>query len=215
MSAKTETLRSYARLAPVVPVVTIEDARHSIDLAQALVAGGLPVIEITLRTPAALAAIGLAAAAVPEAVVGAGTVLSERDLAAVEEAGAAFAVSPGLTPALLQAARSSSVPLLPGVASASELMLGMEQGYDRFKFFPAEAAGGVALLKGLSGPFADIRFCPTGGVNPENAASYLALPNVLCVGGSWVAPDMLIEAGDWEGIERLARTAVERLRRPD
>ena len=201
------------RLSPVIAVVTVKDAGHGEPLARALAAGGVRAVEITLRTPAALEAIRRAAERVPEAVVGAGTVLSERDLSAVADAGAAFAVSPGLTPALLQAARGSSVSLLPGVASASELMLGIEHGLDRFKFFPAEAAGGVPLLKGLGGPFAEMRFCPTGGISLENAATYLALPNVLCVGGSWVAPDKLIEAGDWEGIERLARTAVERLTR--
>jgi len=201
------------RLSPVIAVVTVKDAGHAEPLARALAAGGVRAVEITLRTSAALEAIRRAAGAVPEAVVGAGTVLSARDLAAVADAGAAFAVSPGLTPALVDAARDRAVPLLPGIASASELMIGLEHGYDRFKFFPAEAAGGVALLKGLAGPFAEARFCPTGGVSLENAGSYLALPNVLCVGGSWVAPDTLIEAGDWAGVERLARTAVERLKR--
>ena len=200
------------RLSPVIAVVVVRDAGHAEPLARALAAGGIRAVEITLRTPVALEAIRRAADAVPEAVVGAGTVLSERDLRAVADAGAAFAVSPGATPSLLEAALTGGVPLLPGVSSASELMMGLEHGYDRFKLFPAEAVGGRALLKGLAGPFAEARFCPTGGITNDNAQSYLDLPNVLCVGGSWVAPDGLMAQGDWEGIEHLAREATERLR---
>lgn len=196
------------RLSPVIAVVTVKDAGHAEPLARALAAGGVRAVEITLRTPAALEAIRRAAAAVPEAVVGAGTVLSERDLQACADAGAAFAVSPGATPSLLSAAKDGPVPLLPGVASASELMMGLEHGYDRFKLFPAEAAGGRALLKGLAGPFPQAQFCPTGGINPENAASYLQLSNVLCVGGSWLAPDDLIAAGAWLEIQELASRAT-------
>ena len=196
---------------PVIAVVTIDDPAHAAPLARALVAGGVPGVEITLRTPAALDAIA-EAAEVPGAIVGAGTVLSGEDLAASAERGAVFAVSPGLTPSLLQAASSAPVPLLPGVATASELMLGLEAGLRRFKFFPAEAAGGRAVLKGLAGPFPQARFCPTGGVSPENAQAYLDLPNVVCVGGSWLAPPQLMAAGDWTGIEALAREATRRLK---
>lgn len=204
------TIDEVMRLSPVIAVVTVADAAQAAPLARALVAGGVPAVEITLRTPAALAAISQAAA-VPGAMVGAGTVLSARDLEAAAAAGATFAVSPGATPALLAAGRDGPIPLLPGVASASELMLGLEHGYDRFKFFPAQAAGGPALLKGLAGPFPQAVFCPTGGVSLENARDYLVLPNVACVGGSWLAPETLVADGDWAAIEVLARTAVERL----
>ena len=200
------------RLAPVIAVVVIRDAGHAEPLARALAAGGIKAVEITLRSPAALEAIRRAVDAVPEAVVGAGTVLSQRDLQAVTDAGAAFAVSPGATPSLLDAAREGAVPLLPGVASATELMVALERGYDRFKLFPAKAVGGRALLKGLAGPFAEARFCPTGGITRDNAQSYLDLPNVLCVGGSWVAPEAMMAAADWEGIERLAHEAATGLR---
>jgi len=198
-------------LSPVIAVVTIADAAHAEPLAKALVAGGVRAIEITLRTPAALAAIE-AAAKVEGAVVGSGTVLSVQNLRASAEAGAVFAVSPGATPKLLEDCAKGPIPLLPGVATASELMMGLELGYSRFKFFPAEAAGGKAVLSGLAGPFAQAKFCPTGGVTVDNARDYLALPNVVCVGGSWLAPQKLMDAGDFAGIEALARTAVERLR---
>ena len=197
-------------LSPVIAEVTVSEAARAAPLAQALVKGGVRAIEITLRTPAALAAIE-AAAQVEGAVVGAGTVLSIQDLRAATEAGAKFAVSPGSTPSLLEAARAAPIPLLPGVATASELMQGLELGYSNFKFFPAEAAGGAAVLKGLAGPFPQAKFCPTGGVTLDNAGDYLSLPNVVCVGGSWLAPDKLTAAGDWDAIEALARSAVERL----
>ena len=197
-------------LSPLIAVVTVSEAARAAPLAQALVKGGVRAIEITLRTPAALAAIE-AAAQVEGAVVGAGTVLSIQDLRAATEAGAKFAVSPGSTPSLLEAARAAPIPLLPGVATASELMRGLEFGYSNFKFFPAEAAGGAAVLKGLAGPFPQAKFCPTGGVTLDNAGDYLSLPNVVCVGGSWLAPDKLTAAGDWDAIEALARSAVERL----
>lgn len=197
-------------LSPVIAVVTIADAAHAAPLARALVAGGVPAIEITLRTPAAMAAIE-AAAQVQGAVVGAGTVLSAQDLRAAGESGAVFAVSPGGTPSLLEAGLKGAMPLLPGVATASELMVGLELGYARFKFFPAEPAGGPAMLKALAGPFPRATFCPTGGVTLDNAPSYLSLPNVVCVGGSWLAPEALMAAGDWDAIEALARTAVARL----
>lgn len=198
-------------LSPVIAVVTIADAAHAGPLARALVAGGVPAIEITLRTPAAMSAIE-AAAKVEGAIVGAGTVLSAQDLSAAAGSGAAFAVSPGGTPALLEAGLKGSIPLLPGIATASELMVGLELGYSRFKFFPAGAAGGAAVLKALAGPFPQPRFCPTGGVTLDNARGYLALPNVTCVGGSWLAPEALMAAGDWDAIEGLARGAVEKLR---
>ena len=197
-------------LSPLIAVVTVSEAARAAPLAQALVKGGVRAIEITLRKPAALAAIE-AAAQVEGAVVGAGTVLSIQDLRAATEAGAKFAVSPGSTPSLLEAARAAPIPLLPGVATASELMQGLELGYSNFKFFPAEAAGGAAVLKGLAGPFPQAKFCPTGGVTLDNAGDYLSLPNVVCVGGSWLAPDKLTAAGDWDAIEALARSAVERL----
>ena len=197
-------------LSPLIAVVTVSEAARAAPLAQALVKGGVRAIEITLRTPAALAAIE-AAAQVEGAVVGAGTVLSIQDLRAATEAGAKFAVSPGSTPSLLEAARAAPIPLLPGVATASELLQGLELGYSNFKFFPAEAAGGAAVLKGLAGPFPQAKFCPTGGVTLDNAGDYLSLPNVVCVGGSWLAPDKLTAAGDWDAIEALARSAVERL----
>ena len=197
-------------LSPLIAVVTVSEAARAAPLAQALVKGGVRAIEITLRTPAALAAIE-AAAQVEGAVVGAGTVLSIQDLRAATEAGAKFAVSPGSTPSLLEAARAAPIPLLPGVATASELMQGLELGYSNVKCFPAEAAGGAAVLKGLAGPFPQAKFCPTGGVTLDNAGDYLSLPNVVCVGGSWLAPDKLTAAGDWDAIEALARSAVERL----
>lgn len=195
-------------LAPVVPVVVLDDADSAVPLARALVAGGLPVIEVTLRTPAALDAIRRIAAEVPEAVVGAGTVRSPEDVEAAAEAGSRFLVSPGTTPGLLAAMLSSGVPFLPGVATATEAMTLAERGVRELKFFPAEPAGGVAYLKSLSGPLPDVRFCPTGGITPSNAPAYLALPNVGCVGGSWLTPRSLVAAGDFARIEKLASEAA-------
>jgi 2-dehydro-3-deoxyphosphogluconate aldolase/(4S)-4-hydroxy-2-oxoglutarate aldolase len=195
-------------LTPVLPVVVLEDASDAVPLARALIAGGIRTVEITLRTPAALDAIRAAAAAAPELIVGAGTVLTEEDLAAAAEAGARYALSPGATPALLRAGRDAPIPLIPGVATASEVMQGLALNYRCFKFFPAEQLGGPAALKAIGAPLAAARFCPTGGIGPDNAASYLALDNVLCVGGSWVAPTARIRAKDWSGIEALARQAA-------
>lgn len=195
-------------LTPVLPVAALEDAESAAPLARALLAGGVGSLEITLRTPAALDAIRTAFAAAPDLVVGAGTVLSEEDLHAAAEAGARYALSPGATPKLLKAARRGPIPLIPGVASASEIMRGLELGYTCFKFFPAEQLGGVAALKALGAPLPAARFCPTGGIGPDKTAAYLALPNVLCVGGSWMAPADKIKAGDWAGIEALARQAA-------
>ena len=196
-------------LAPVMPVVVLDDAAAAAPLARALVAGGIRTVEITLRTPAALDGIRAAAAAAPGLVIGAGTVLNEDDIAAAAEAGARYALSPGATPALLRAGRTAPIPLIPGVATASELMEGLAHGYLCFKFFPAEQLGGPAALKALGAPLPAARFCPTGGIGPEKASAYLALENVLCVGGSWVAPADKIKAGDWAGIEALARQAAK------
>lgn len=208
----TPALQSHAtlalcRLAPVIPVLVIDDPGDAPELAKALVAGGLPVLEVTLRTPRALDAIA-AMAAVPGARVGAGTVLSAHDAARARSAGAEFAVSPGATPALVSACVAQALPLLPGAATASEVMALMETGYRTLKFFPAQAAGGVAMLQALRGPLPQASFCPTGGITEENAAEYLNLQNVACVGGSWVAPASLVKARDWEAITRLARKAA-------
>ncbi len=196
------------RLAPVVPVLVIDDASKARPLAEALVAGGLPALEITLRTPAALDAIR-EMAKVEGGVVGAGTLLTPADVAAAKDAGAKFGVSPGATDRLLDACEEADLPLLPGAATASEAMRLLERGYTVQKFFPAEAAGGAPALKGIGAPLPQIKFCPTGGVSPSNAATYLALSNTLCVGGSWVAPKDLVEAGDWDAITALAAEAAK------
>lgn len=199
--------RTIAGLAPIIPVLVIDDATTARPLAEALVAGGLPALEVTLRTPCALDAIR-AMAAVPGGVVGAGTLLTPDDVRAAKAAGARFGVSPGATPRLVAACAAEGLPLLPGAATASEVMALFEQGYDMLKFFPAEAAGGAAALKAIGAPIPQVAFCPTGGITPQNAASYLALPNVICAGGSWVAPKAMVAAGDWAGIEALARDAA-------
>jgi 2-dehydro-3-deoxyphosphogluconate aldolase/(4S)-4-hydroxy-2-oxoglutarate aldolase len=196
------------RLSPVMPVVVIEEPSIAPELARALRHGGLRTIEVTLRTAKALAAIEAIAHAVPDIAVGAGTVLSVEDLRAAANAGATFAISPGATPALLEAGVHAPIPYLPAIASASELMLGLIHGYQCFKFFPAAPAGGTALLKALAGPFPQARFCPTGGITPETVGSYLALPNVLCAGGSWLAPPEALAARDWRRIEALAARAA-------
>lgn len=194
--------------APVIPVLIIENIAHAVPLAEALFRGGLPVLEITLRTPVALEAIGAIKAAVPEAIVGAGTVTTAADIRDCAAVGAQFMVSPGSTPALLDAAGKQSIPLLPGVASASEAMQLLERDIDCMKFFPAEAAGGTALIKSLAGPLPQITFCPTGGINLQKASDYLALSNVACVGGSWMAASALVNNEDWAEIESLARQAA-------
>jgi 2-dehydro-3-deoxyphosphogluconate aldolase/(4S)-4-hydroxy-2-oxoglutarate aldolase len=196
------------RRRPVIPILTIEAAQHAAPLARALVAGGLDVMEVTLRTPEALKAIAAIAREVPEVVLGAGTVLNRDDLAWALDAGARFIVTPGLTDNLVEALLEAGVPLLPGVATASELMRGLDAGLTHFKFFPAEAAGGAPVLAAFKGPFAAARFCPTGGLNARNAPAYLALDNVLCVGGAWVAPPAAIRTGDWAAITALARAAA-------
>ncbi len=209
MADKTQALISILKLQPVVPVLVIKDLAHAVPLARALVAGGLKAIEITLRTPVALRAIRAVADEVEGAVPGAGTVLNAAQYHQAVEAGSQFIVSPGTTQELLDVARKSPVPLLPGAATASEVMALREEGYGVLKFFPAEQAGGAAYLKSLSSPLAGTMFCPTGGITLDNARDYLSLPNVVCVGGSWVAPTALIEAGDWDGITRLAREACQ------
>jgi 2-dehydro-3-deoxyphosphogluconate aldolase/(4S)-4-hydroxy-2-oxoglutarate aldolase len=195
-------------LSPVLPVIVIEDAAWAGPLARALVAGGVKTAEVTLRTPAALEAIQTMVREAPALVVGAGTVLSESDLLNAAAAGARYALSPGATPALLKVAAHGPIPLIPGIATASELMLGLEHGYTCFKFFPAERLGGVAALKDLGAPLPTARFCPTGGIAADKVADYLALKNVMCVGGSWVTPTDKMRAGDWTGIEALARKAA-------
>jgi len=197
------------KIAPVVPVMVVERIEDAVPLAQALYNGGLKVLEITLRTPCALDAISAMVEALPEdAVIGAGTIITPDDLEKAVKAGSKFLVSPGTTPALIEAAKSSSVPLLPGVATPTEAMNLLVQGFSSLKFFPAEAAGGVAMLKSIGGPLPQITFCPTGGIDLAKAPSYLALPNVACVGGTWMAPKELMKAGRWDEIERLAREAA-------
>ena len=202
-------ISAIAALAPVVPVLTIERTADAVPLARALVKGGLPVLEITLRTEAALAALAAIAAEVPDAVVGAGTVLQPRQFDDVTRAGARFAVSPGCTPALVTAARAAGLPFLPGIQTVSEAMVLAEQGFGLMKFFPADVAGGLAWLKAVAAPLAGLRFCPTGGVGADTAQTYLSLANVACVGGSWVAPRDAVAAGDWVRIERLAAAAAK------
>ena len=190
--------------APVIPVLAIDADVDAVNLARALVNGGLPVLEVTLRTPAALAAVEAMAKAVPEAVVGVGTVVRADQAQAALDAGAQFLVSPGTTDSVLQAAQQTQLALLPGVASASELMRAGEAGYTHLKFFPAQSSGGIDALRAFNGPFSQVRFCPTGGIDSQNYLAYLALPNVLCVGGSWVAPADAIASGDWTRISGLA-----------
>jgi 2-dehydro-3-deoxyphosphogluconate aldolase / (4S)-4-hydroxy-2-oxoglutarate aldolase len=195
-------------LAPVIPVLAIDRIEDALPLCRALVDNGLPVLEITLRTACALDAIALVARELPHACVGAGTVLSATDLANVADAGARFAISPGATDTLFNAAKTSAVALIPGIATASELMRGLEHGWRRFKFFPAESSGGVAALKGFGGPLPMARFCPTGGIDAAKAPAYLALANVACVGGSWMVPADAVKAGDWARIGVLAGEAA-------
>jgi 2-dehydro-3-deoxyphosphogluconate aldolase/(4S)-4-hydroxy-2-oxoglutarate aldolase len=205
---KQQQVETVMRLAPVIPVVVIHDLKSAVPMARALVAGGTPSIVVTVRTPVALDAIRAIAAEVEGATIGVGTVLSATDLHAARQAGARFAVSPGMSPYLIDAAEDSPLPLLPGAATASEAMSLLERGYRHLKFFPAVPAGGHKLLGAWASPLPQIRFCPTGGINLVNAVDFLALPNVLCVGGSWLTPADKLAAGDWAGIERLAREAT-------
>jgi 2-dehydro-3-deoxyphosphogluconate aldolase / (4S)-4-hydroxy-2-oxoglutarate aldolase len=195
--------------APVIPVIVLTDVAHAVPMARALVAGGIRMLEVTLRTPQALACMEAIAKEVPEAVVGAGTVRSAADAKAAAKAGAVFAVSPGYTSAVGKACRDLGLPLLPGVATGSEIMMAQEDGFTELKFFPAMQAGGSALLKAWSGPFFDIKFCPTGGLTLANAPDFLSLPNVQCVGGSWLTPADAMATGDWARITQLAKDASQ------
>jgi 2-dehydro-3-deoxyphosphogluconate aldolase/(4S)-4-hydroxy-2-oxoglutarate aldolase len=195
--------------APVIPVIVLFDVAHAVPMARALVAGGIRMLEVTLRTPQALACMEAIAKEVPDAVVGAGTVRSAADAKAAANAGAKFAVSPGYTLAVGQACRDQGLSLLPGVTTGSEIMMALEDGYTELKFFPAMQAGGQAMLKAWGGPFFDVRFCPTGGVTPQNATEFLSLSNVACVGGSWLVPADALAKGDWARIEYLARKATQ------
>jgi 2-dehydro-3-deoxyphosphogluconate aldolase/(4S)-4-hydroxy-2-oxoglutarate aldolase len=206
-------IAAITALAPVIPVLTIERQADAVPLARALVKGGLPVLEITLRTATAMAALEAIAREVPDAVVGAGTVLEAAQVEQIQRLGARFAVSPGCTASLAKATRAAGLPFLPGVQTVSEAMALAEQGYRVLKFFPADAAGGLAWLKAVGAPLAGLRFCPTGGIGAGAAQAYLSLPNVVCVGGSWVAPRQALDAQDWAQIERLA-AAASRYRRP-
>lgn len=196
-------------MAPVIPVLTINNVEDAVPIAEALVEGGLPVLEVTLRTANALEAIEAIARAVPEAKVGAGTILTPDDFQRSVDSGSTFIVSPGITRELLDYGISSNIPYLAGVQTVSEMMEGIQRGYKRFKFFPAEISGGTNTLKSFQGPFSDIKFCPTGGIRVHTAADYLALDNVMCVGGTWLTPNELIEAKDWAGITELAKQAVK------
>lgn len=200
--------------APVIPVIVLNDVAHAVPLARALVAGGVRMLEVTLRTPQALACMEAIARDVPEAVVGAGTVRTPADAQAAARAGARFAVSPGYTAAVGQACRDAGLALLPGVATGSEIMMALEDGFTELKFFPALQAGGAAMLKAWSGPFFDVRFCPTGGVTQQNAPDFLALSNVVCVGGSWLVPPEALLRGDWARITELAHgtTVLNKIR---
>jgi len=201
-------IRDILKLAPVIPVLTIRRLEHAVPLARALIEGGLTVLEITLRTSAALPAIELMREALPSAVIGAGTLTRPADFAAAETAGAQFGVSPGLTAELAHAAGTVKFPLLPGVMTPTDLLAARARGFTALKLFPAQQAGGVGMLKALGAPFPDVVFCPTGGITRASAPEFLALPNVACVGGSWFAPNDLLDAGDWKGIEALARDAA-------
>ena len=206
---ETLTARQVMQDAPVIPVIVLHDVAHAVPMARALLAGGIRMLEITLRTQQALACMEAIARDVPDAIVGAGTVRSATDAQAAAMAGARFAVSPGYTHALGRACRDLGLPLLPGVATGSEIMMAQEDGLTELKFFPAMRAGGVAMLKAWSGPFGDVSFCPTGGVTLQNAPELLALPNVLCVGGSWLVPGDAIAQGDWARITQLARDTLQ------
>lgn len=204
----SQRTREICAMAPIMPVLVVEDAGHARPLAEALVAGGLPALEVTLRTAAALDVIR-EMAQVPGGVVGAGTLVTPADAEAAKDAGAQFGVSPGATDALLDACEQIGLPILPGAATASEAMRLLARGYDMLKFFPAEASGGAPALKAIGAPLPQISFCPTGGVSPSNADSYLGLSNVVCAGGSWVAPNDLVQGGDWGAIKQLAAEASQ------
>ncbi|WP_050873849.1 bifunctional 4-hydroxy-2-oxoglutarate aldolase/2-dehydro-3-deoxy-phosphogluconate aldolase [Comamonas testosteroni] len=205
------TALSIMQDAPVIPVIVLHSKEHAVPMAEALLAGGIRVLEVTLRTPQGLACIEAIAKQLPEAIVGAGTVRNAADAAAAARAGARFAVSPGYTSKLGQACRDLDLPLLPGVATSSEIMMAQEDGFTELKFFPAVQSGGIQMLKAWQGPFGELRFCPTGGISPANAAEFLALSNVVCVGGSWLVPASAVESGNWSLITELAQ-ATQALR---
>lgn len=213
MTEHTPFIQQAMRLSPVIPVLVIDRTEDAVPLAQALLRGGLRVLEVTLRTPNALEVIETLAREVPEALIAAGTITNPFQWEAAALAGASLGVSPGLSPAMLEAVGDMSLPLLPGVATASELMTAMDAGFECFKFFPAQQAGGIGMLKAFGGPFADALFCPTGGITIHTAPEFLVLPNVACVGGSWLAPAAAVQAGDWAALEALARQAAS-LRQP-
>jgi 2-dehydro-3-deoxyphosphogluconate aldolase / (4S)-4-hydroxy-2-oxoglutarate aldolase len=201
-------IQAILNAGPVMPVIVLNQVADAVPLARALVAGGIRVLEVTLRTPAALESIRAIADEVPDAILGAGTVVSPADLDAAAKAGAVFAVSPGASPELLRAGREAAIPLLPGVMTPSDVINALAAGYTAMKLFPAAQAGGMGMLKALSGPFPQVRFCPTGGIDPASAPAFLALPNVACVGGSWLTPADRVTAGDWAAITELARAAA-------
>ncbi|WP_075181999.1 bifunctional 4-hydroxy-2-oxoglutarate aldolase/2-dehydro-3-deoxy-phosphogluconate aldolase [Pantoea sp. 1.19] len=209
MAERMGRAEQILRTGPVIPVIVVHELAQAVPMAKALVAGGVRVLEVTLRTPCALAALRAIAQEVPEAIVGAGTVLNAGQLAAVAEAGAQFAISPGLTTPLLRAAAAHPLPLIPGISTVSELMTGLDHGLQIFKFFPAEASGGIPALRAIAGPFPQVRFCPTGGITPANYRDYLALESVLCIGGSWLVPGDALARGDYARITELARLAVQ------
>lgn len=211
MSKQQLTPTEIMTLSPIMPVIQIDDVKQAIPLAQALIEGGINVLEVTLRTEAAIDAIHLLAKEVPQAHIGAGTVVNPDDLKRVQDAGASFALSPGSTTSLLKAATEMDYPLIPGIATGSEVMHGLDLGYTHFKLFPATTVGGIPLLKSFSGPYQSARFCPTGGVNVDNFTDFLDLENVLCVGGSWIVPSNLIQAGDFDQITALTKTALSKL----
>jgi 2-dehydro-3-deoxyphosphogluconate aldolase / (4S)-4-hydroxy-2-oxoglutarate aldolase len=209
---KQEKLAALFRQATVIPVLTIERLEHAVPLAKALVAGGVRVLEVTLRTSVAVDAARAIIAEVPDAIVGIGTILNADDLARAKALGAQFGISPGATPELLKAAAADNLPFAPGIATASELMAALAAGFDLVKFFPAEQSGGIKALRALAGPFPNAKFCPTGGIGEANAASWLAEPNVLCVGGSWLCPAADIRSGNWAGITAMCDRAMKSLK---
>ena len=210
--ARQEKLAALVKSATVIPVLTIERLEHAVPLARALVAGGVRLLEVTLRTPVAIEAAKAMMAEVPDAIVGIGTILNGDDLKRAEALGAAFGISPGATPELLKAAAASDLPFAPGIATASELMQALAHGFDLVKFFPAEQSGGIKALRALAGPFSNVRVCPTGGIGEANAASWLAEPNVLAVGGSWLCPAADIRSGNWVGISAMCAKAMKTLK---
>jgi len=211
-TAKQDKLAALFKAATVIPVLTIERREDAVPLARALVAGGVRTLEVTLRTPVAIEAAKAMISEVPEAVVGIGTILNPADLARAEALGVKFGISPGMTPDLLKAASDSALPFAPGIATASELMMALAHGFDLAKFFPAEQAGGIKGLRALGGPFPNVRFCPTGGVGEANAATWLAEPNVLAVGGSWLCPPAEVRAGNWAGITAICQRTLKNLK---